>query len=550
GLDGLPAGVVEPRAFTQLPGAVVTVAGGLAEARNLAANPRVYSVAAADDDPQVRDEQSAQIVAMGTEQALAPGYKDFLARIGADGTGVVVHHVDTGADLNHPDLSGRAHVCMGYGAVGQNQCQATGGNDVGGHGTHTLGIILGSGTTAFSDSGGFRYGQGMAPGATAVAQNAIGSGSNAFSGGYRGPYQAASRLGAIVSGNSWGPAGTPRGYDANTRTFDSMVRDADEETEGDQAMALVFSIMNGSGGTSTQGTPDEGKNIIGVGGTGSRGRGVDDLCTCTAHGPALDGRMLPDLVAPGQGVISTRSTVGASCAAPSTSAVPPSPLHSTCTGTSMASPHVTGGTAVFAEWYRDHFEGATPSPALVKAAFVNGADDLVGNLNANGGRMTNIPNNQQGWGRFNLGNVMDAWMAGTVHLDQTVVFDQPGQSHAVTVEPLDPSRPLKVSLAWTDALGHGLGGSLPAWVNDLDLRVTGADGTAWLGNVFSAGRSVPGGEHDRRNNVENVFIDEPGAGAFSVSVTAANLLGDGLPHREGVTDQDFALVITNARPAG
>ena len=69
-------------------------------------------------------------------------------------------------------------------------------------------------------------------------------------------------------------------------------------------MGFVLSVMNGSGGTSTQGSPDEAKNLLKVGGSGGRGTstadgpGVDDLCTCTAHGPALDGRLLPDIVAP------------------------------------------------------------------------------------------------------------------------------------------------------------------------------------------------------------------------------------------------------------
>ncbi|HVM11063.1 MAG TPA: S8 family serine peptidase [Actinomycetota bacterium] len=550
GLEGLDPAIVDPRGFTSLAGAVVKVAGGVGAARRLAANPRVYSVAADDDRPETRDEQSAQIVAAGTKVFLAPGYKDFLTRIGADGSGVVVSHIDTGADLLHPDLSGRPHVCDGYGTYGSNQCAATGTNDLDGHGTHTLGIILGSGTTPFRDSQQFLQGQGMAPGATAVVANAIGLGSNAFSGGYRGPYQVASRRGATVSGNSWGPSATPRGYDANTRTFDSIVRDADTGTPGDQPMTLVFSIMNGSGGTSTQGSPDEGKNILGVGASGSRGgRTPDDLCTCTAHGPALDGRLLPDLVAPGQSVLSTAAAVGASCRTPFVG-VMPSPIHGTCTGTSMASPHVTGGTAVFTEWYRKRHDGQTPSPALVKAAFVNGADDLAGNRNANGAVMGPIPNNQQGWGRFNLGNVMDAWIAGTVHIDQTVVFDAAGAAHTLKVEPRDPTKPLKVTLAWTDALGHGLGGSIPAWVNDLDLSVRSPDDTVWRGNVFAQGFSAPGGSHDRRNNVENIFLAQPGGGTFEVRVSAVNLLGDGIPSRDGLTDQDFALVITNARLAG
>jgi serine protease AprX len=552
GLDGYT------RPFTELDGTVVEVPGGPAQAAALARIPRVYSVADAGGTPQLRDEKSAVVTARGSKNPPTPEYRSFLNTYGADGTGVIVQHVDGGVDFNHPDLQGRIKDCIDY--SGHDLCAAGNHDDVIGHGTHTLGIVLGTGATGLGDAQGFDYGLGVAPGAKAVVQNAVGVfGGSGFDNGYTPVYTEAQNLGAIVSQNSWGPAGSPRGYDEDTREFDAIARDADPTEPGDQPMALMFSIMNGSGGTSTQGTPDEGKNIFGIGGTWNRGgafpKTPDDLCTCTAHGPALDGRLLPTLVAPGQQVISTRAAQGTLCGIPFLGwqptdpalETPPSPLHAGCTGTSMASPHASGAYAVFVDWYRDHFGGATPSPALVKAAFVNGADDLAGAKDADGGTMSHIPNNQQGWGRLNLGNVLFDWTEGAVHLDQSVVFTASGQTHGLSVAPIDPAKPLKVSLAWTDALGHGKGGKLPAWVNDLDLTVTAADGTSWLGNVFAEGLSTTGGAPDRKNNIENVFLAKADASSYQVTVSAANIIGDGMPNREGITDQDFAVVITNAR---
>jgi hypothetical protein len=93
-----------------------------------------------------------------------------------------------------------------------------------------------------------------------------------------------------------------------------------------------------------------------------------------------------------------------------------------------------------------------------------------------------------------------------------------------------------------------MGGDLPALVNDLDLRVS--DGTTtWQGNVFGGGWSVTGGTADGRNTVENVYIQQPGAAPFTVTVSAANLLGDGVPGLGDFTDQDFALFVSNARVA-
>ena len=552
---GMPSGYVTRRAFTGVDGTVVVLPGGAAAATALAALPSVYSVADAGGRAQLRDERTAQVVATGGRApAPVPGYRDFLTGIGADGTGVLISHVDGGVDMTHPELSSRIAGCIDYLATANAGCTAKNHDDAIGHGTHTLGIVLGTGSTGLGDAAGHDYGLGVAPGAKAIVQNAINvaDGMSAFDNGYVPVYQAAQDLGAIVSQNSWGPTGSPQGYDEVTREFDSIVRDTDPTEAGDQPMGLVFSVMNGSGGVSTQGSPDEGKNLIGVGGTGSgRGTpGMDDLCTCSAHGPALDGRFLPTIVAPGQNVMSTRAAQGTLCGLPHTGAQQntPSPLHATCTGTSMASPHVAGAYAVFVDWYRDRHAGATPSPALVKAALVNGAVDLAGAKNADGATMSAIPNNQQGWGRLNIANTVNGLGAG-LSFDQETVFTEAGQSFIAAVAPVDQAKPLKITLAWTDALGPGLGDEVPAWVNDLDLVVTAADGTTWRGNVFAQGMSVAAGEADRKNNLENVFLPAPGPGPYTVTVEASNLIGDGMPNREGAVDQDFALVVANGRAA-
>ena len=38
-------------------------------------------------------------------------------------------------------------------------------------------------------------------------------------------------------------------------------------------------------------------------------------------------------------------------------------------------------------------------------------------------------------------------------------------------------------LAWTDALGPGPGGEVPAWVNDVDLTVVDPSSRTYRGNV-------------------------------------------------------------------
>ncbi|MBW3658829.1 MAG: S8 family serine peptidase, partial [Actinobacteria bacterium] len=327
------------------------------------------------------------------------------------------------------------------------------------------------------------------------------------------------------------------------------VRDADPDEPGDQQLGVVFSIMNGRGGESTQGAPDEAKNIIAVGGTGSGRPGSpsgDDLCTCTAHGPNLDGRRLVDLVAPGQIVASVRATQGTLCGIPPREF--PSPLHATCTGTSFASPHVSGAYAVFTQAFRDA-NGADPSPALVKAALVNTATDLsaFGGLDADGEPLGPVPNDQQGWGRLDLGQTMAQWNGGTVVFrDQDRLFDASGDREVFEVEVADAGAPLRATLTWTDAPGHGQGGGLAAWVNDLDLELVSPSGAVYRGNVFADGWSTTGGGADWRNNLENVWVERPEAGTWTVRVLGTNIIGDGVPSDGDLTDQDFAVVVSNA----
>ncbi len=83
-------------------------------------------------------------------------------------------------------------------------------------------------------------------------------------------------------------------------------------------------------------------------------------------------------------------------------------------------------------------------------------------------------------------------------------------------------------------------------MNDLDLEVS-AGGRTYRGNWLAGGLSVPGGQADFRNNVENVVLPAGTAGRMSVKVVATTLGGDGVPGNGKPLDQDFALVASNAQ---
>jgi len=488
-----------------------------------AAIPGVYSIQPSPTDGGARGEMSNQVCAGNIDvgNLAFPGYSSWLDTLDLDGAGVIMANVDQGADENHPDIQGRFVQCTGT---------TCGGATSSSHGTHTAAIQAATGNSGVSSSG-FLRALGMAPGAQLVEQ--------LYSPFYSQPDGMLLLMGesygngATLSSNSWGPSGTPRGYDNDTMQTDIGVRDVDQGITGNQEFTYVLSIMNGYGGTSSQGTPDEAKNLIAVGSTKMQTSGgaqileIDDLSTNSAHGPALDGRHLPHIVAPGCRVDSAvPSGYGLSC------------------GTSMSAPHVTGTAALLVEqWRRDH--GSDPSPAMVKAEITVTARDLAGNLDADGGTLGHAFDSKQGWGRLDTGAILDP-PAGKAVFDAPVLLTGTGDEWIYTLAVDNDTHPVKVMLVWTDAPGHGLGGSTPAWNNDLDLVVEAAGG-AYPGNSFDTdGWSLPGITADGMNNTEGVFLPPATAEEIRVVVRASNLGSDGVPGNTHPTDQDFALVISNA----
>ena len=81
-------------------------------------------------------------------------------------------------------------------------------------------------------------------------------------------------------------------------------------------------------------------------------------------------------------------------------------------------------------------------------------------------------------------------------------------------------------------------------MNDLDLIVTD-EGQSFSGNNFLNGWSIPGLNPDPINNLENVYIQNPGVTTYTLTVVAARIGGDGVPDMVDISDQDFALICSN-----
>ncbi len=145
---------------------------------------------------------------------------------------------------------------------------------------------------------------------------------------------------------------------------------------------------------------------------------------------------------------------------------------------------------------------------------------------------------------MSLGRALDG--VSRLLIDQDQILSNTGQVITVKGKVADPSKPFRVTLAWTDAPGNAVANPQ---VNDLDLQVD-LGGQTYLGNQFSGAVSVAGGTADRLNNLESVWAPPGASGDFTIRIVAANIAGDGVPGNSDLTDQDFALVVYNVQSQG
>lgn len=100
----------------------------------------------------------------------------------------------------------------------------------------------------------------------------------------------------------------------------------------------------------------------------------------SSKGPTGDGRLKPDLVAPGEKILSCAAGKAKSDAVSKFEAPSPDPDYIEDSGTSMAAPHVSGAIAAFLS-VRNEFIGRTDE---VKSIFLNSATDLKRDRNFQG----------------------------------------------------------------------------------------------------------------------------------------------------------------------
>lgn len=327
-----------------------------------------------------------------------------------------------------------------------------------------------------------------------------------------------------------------------------------------------------------------------------RSNDASDLARFSSRGPTFDGRVKPDIVAPGttiQGVFSTcngfySSNPGLSawfcfgdreeCAvnAPDDNRAyldyPNPPFgqgegaYSYSDGTSFATPAIAGYCSLIWEFVLRRYSrpeglpvyfplGSDPSPALLKAYVVHSGSWRSGDFSetAPTGFASHFPSvpfdrrNTQGYGMPDM-DLGFSTRAARMIRNQDHVFTGSGQVKTFYGNVDDPAEPIRIALAWTDP--PGMAGIAPALVNDLDLEVW-IDGDVYYGNDFATSGdllSLANGSRDHANNVECVFLPPATtSGHMVIKVRAVTVAGNCFDPEASpvVPKQDFALVAYN-----
>ena len=471
----------------------------------------------AEDDRILRIELGEQLVIQNSNASIIAGidYARSITDLNLTGYGEVLGITDTGLDEDHGDFDGRLRSPI-FNLFGPDN---SGADSNSGHGTHVTATLLGDGS-------GDDNATGMVPESTFhfYQIEVDSSGLLARWGSLYEMYEHSFLNDAKIHTNSWGSNSLVGDYTSDSRSVDWFSNDNPE-------LLVIFSVgdMGEAGVTS----PSTAKNVLSVGATTTAAYSsspIGYVYDNSSRGPTSDGRIKPEIVAPGVMICSARAeeaslATGSACSQ-NVHEGSSTPLYMTMSGSSMATPVVAGASAMTRQYMKEELGILDPRSDLIKALLVNGADDLG---------EKNVPNNIEGWGQLTLSNSLFPQKDGD---NLSLFYDQdrqlsPGHSFVYTFDVLDESG-LEVTLAWNDKEGSvSSNQNTSRLVNDLDLVIKSPDGDVYYGNNFEDGISQTGGARDTLNNLERARISSTIVGTWT----------DEVGHSGGFA-QAFSLVIT------
>lgn len=249
----------------------------------------------------------------------------------------------------------------------------------------------------------------------------------------------------------------------------------------------------------------------------------------SSWGPTDDGRIKPDVVAPGSRLRVPRywEDSGGNCLG---------------SGTSHSAPLVVGEIGLLLEQAK-RYPGVLSTAASIKALIIHTATDL-GNTG---------PDYQFGWGLPDLARaarlIQDDFDAGTgVNVHEDTLLEEATDSYVVLS---DGTEPLKATAVWMDPPGtpvsdasrsipktEWLDNDIRMLVDDLDLAIEDGSGPFYPWTLDPSNPTAPAARLTRNDldNVEQVLIDAPDSAIHVVEVSHSAFLDGG--------EQPYSVIVT------
>lgn len=263
-----------------------------------------------------------------------------------------------------------------------------------------------------------------------------------------------------------------------------------------------------------------------------------DISSFSSYGPTDDGRIKPDLCAPGETIYSSIETYDSA--------------YGTYKGTSSATAVVSGIITLLQQYYKS----VSPSQSYMQSSTVRAL--LAHTANDKG---TEGPDYIYGWGMAdskravaaihdNIEGIIGDYKKST--LIKEISLNQ-GNKYTLYVVPLDITQPLSATISWTDPQGNLVNNtvdlSTPNLVNDLDLKIVkvNSNGTEtvyypWkLGGMNNLTAAATKNFPNNVDTIERVDIKNPTKDTYKIIVSPKTSTTPLLP--SGV--QNFSIVVSN-----
>ncbi len=235
----------------------------------------------------------------------------------------------------------------------------------------------------------------------------------------------------------------------------------------------------------------------------------------SSTGPTDDGRIKPDVVADGAHVYSTGSATD--------------DHYATLSGTSQATPSVTGSIALLKEHYQALYPTKAVRAATLKALVIHTAREAGAQPGSD---------YEFGWGLMHTVEAVSLISEDFDSGGDFYILERTLGNNGVLemVVRSDGRQPLKVTMCWTDPPGPVVPPSLNpttlVLTNDLDLRLIGPRGAGertfypWTLAPSHPAQAATTGDNFR-DNVEQIVITEPVAGTYTIRISHKNTLTGG-----------------------